>query len=155
LNEPGLTVTIGLVEGVFVASSKSVAVSELLPAVLKVTEKVLVPEARSAAAGKVAWVSVEVIWIVKFAPLAPGAVFQFVSTPFTVTLKAVPAVRAVGEPAFPVDVPAAELSPGMSNSNFTKLPATSVNVPKLLPVEPSEDVVMPFATRLPPSEAGR
>lgn len=152
---PGLTAVEGLLEGVFVASSKSVAVSLLVPAVRNVTENVFVPDARSAAAGSEAFVSVEVIWIVKLVPLAAGTIFQFVSTPSTVMLKAVPAVRVVAEPVFPVAVPGAMVSPGIRSSSFVKAPATSVRFPKLLPFEPSTEFVMPFTTRLPPAELGR
>src|SRR5690349_14322235 len=155
LNAPGFTVAVGLVDAVLVASSKSVAVSLLEPAVLNVTENVLVPEARSFEAGKAAFVSVEVICTVKLGPLAFVTTFQFVSTPLTVTLNAVPAVRAVGDPVLPVDVPGAAVSPGIRRSSFTNVPATSVSVPKLLPFEPSAEVVMPLAANVPPPAVGR
>src|ERR1051325_4226637 len=59
-------------------------------------------------------------------PLAAVTRFQFASTPLTVTVKAVPAVRSVGLPALPVAVPGAAVSPGMSSCNFTNAPALTV-----------------------------
>ena len=61
VNAPALTVTEGLVLLVLVPSVVSVAVTVALPAVFRVTLKVLVPETRLALAGKVAFVSLEVI----------------------------------------------------------------------------------------------
>src|SRR5205823_103194 len=52
--------------------------------------------------------------------------FQFASTALTVTLNAVPAVRAVGVPVLPFVVPAAAVSPGASNCSFTNGPAVTV-----------------------------
>ena len=64
-----LSVRVGLVFGVFVPSSTSLAVMVAVPAVRSVTAKVCVPEVRSAFAGKTAFASVDVIWIVKLAPI--------------------------------------------------------------------------------------
>ena len=87
---PGLTVMGGLVLEVLAPSVMFVAVTVQLPTVLKVTEKVLVPEASAALAGCVSFGSVVVIPIV----LAGAALtrFQLVSTALTVTVKAVPAI---------------------------------------------------------------
>src|SRR5437762_1138463 len=52
--------------------------------------------------------------------------FQFASTALTVTLKAAPAVCAVGVPVLPVTVPGAAVSPGTNNCNFTKAPVLTV-----------------------------
>ena len=90
---------------------------------MKVTLKVCVPELRFASAPRVALASDEVRCIVNEPPLAVGTMFQFASTPLTVTLKAVPAVRALGVPVFPVAEPGAAVSPGMSNCSFTNVPA--------------------------------
>src|SRR5437016_2574213 len=46
--------------------------------------------------------------------------FQFASTALTVTVKAAPAVRAVGVPLFPAEVPGAAVSPGTNNCSFAK-----------------------------------
>src|SRR5947207_8669094 len=54
------------------------------------------------------------------------ATFQFASTALTVTLKAVPALCAVGVPFLPVAVPGAAVSPGTSNCNFRKAPGLTV-----------------------------
>jgi len=115
---PELTVMDGLVLGVFVPSVMSVAVTVALPAVFKVTLNALVPETRAALAGKVAIGSLEVMPTVWFVLTT----FQFTSTALTVTLNAVPAVRAVGVPVLPVEVPGAAVSPGTSNCSFTNGP---------------------------------
>ena len=52
--------------------------------------------------------------------------FQFASTAFTVTLKAVPAVCAVGVPVLPAVVPGAPVSPGARSCIFTKVPELTV-----------------------------
>src|SRR5213078_2342809 len=87
---PGLTVMGGLVLEVLAPSVMFVAVTVQLPTVLKVTEKVLVPEASAALAGCVSFGSVVVIPIV----LAGAELtrFQLASTALTVTVKAVPAI---------------------------------------------------------------
>src|SRR6266481_3518086 len=108
----------GLVLGALFPSLISVAVTVALPAVFKVTLKVLVPETRAAFTGKLASESLEVIPTVWFVLTT----FQLASTALTVTLKAVPAVRAVGVPVLPVEVPGAAVSPGTSNCSFTNGP---------------------------------
>ena len=52
--------------------------------------------------------------------------FQLTSTALTVTLKSMPAVRAVVVPVLPLMVPGAAVSPGASNCNFTNKPALTV-----------------------------
>src|SRR5207249_1971236 len=91
-NAPALTVTAGLVLAVLLASVTSVAVIVQLPALLKVTAKVLVPPVRAALAGWVSLASVVVMPTVS----VPMTRFQFASTALTVTLKAVPTLCAVG-----------------------------------------------------------
>ena len=93
-----------------------------LPAVLSVTLKVWVPEAKAALAGMVALLSLEVIPTVSLVLTR----FQFASTALTVTMKEVPAVWAMAVPVLPVPVPAAALSPGTSNCSLAKAPALTV-----------------------------
>src|SRR2546427_106731 len=52
--------------------------------------------------------------------------FQFASTALTVTVKAVPAVCAVGVPVLPLAVPGAAVSPGISTCSFVNAPAFTV-----------------------------
>src|SRR5437867_168263 len=87
---PGLTVMGGLVLEVLPPSLMFVAVTVQLPTVLKLTEKVLVPEASAALAGCVSFGSVVVMPMV----LAGAALtrLQLASTALTVTVKGVPAV---------------------------------------------------------------
>src|SRR5919197_4707541 len=122
VNAPTLTVMAGLVLAVLVPSVTSVTVTVLLPAVLSVTLKVLVPATNAALAGNVALASLEVMPTVSVLLTK----FQLASTALTVTLKAVPAVWAVGVPVLPVAVPGAAVSPGTSNCSFTKAPAFTV-----------------------------
>ena len=110
-----LTVIDGLVLAVLVLSVASLEVTVALPAVLRVILKVLVPEVSAEFAGKVALLSEEVMPTVS---LTVVTTFQFASTALTVTLKAVPAVSAVGVPVLPLEVPGAAVSPGTSNCNF-------------------------------------
>src|SRR6266545_6545292 len=109
LAAPGFTVIGGLVFAVLFVSVMSEAVTVWLPAVLSVRLKLLVPAANAALAGKVAPASLEVIPTVSITVLTR---FQSASTPLTVTVKAVPAVRAVGVPVLPGTVPGAAVSPG-------------------------------------------
>ena len=113
---------LGLVLAVMTPFVRSVAVTVWEPAVFKVTEKVLVPEDRAALAGNVAWLSEEVIPTVSFVLTT----FQLASTALTVTLKDVPAVRAVGVPVLPELVPGAAVSPGMSSWSLVRAPAVVV-----------------------------
>src|SRR5207249_10364482 len=103
---------------------RSDEVNVAVPTVRKVTLKVLVPDERVALAGRVALLSDEVM------PTRSAAVlttFQLASTALTVTVKAVPAVRAVGVPVLPVAVPGTAVSPGASNCSFTNAPAATVS----------------------------
>src|SRR5713226_9123999 len=63
--------------------------------------------------------------------------FLFASTALTVTLKAVPAVSAVGVPVLPVLVPAAAVSPGNKSCNFVNTPAATGMGALLLVVIPA------------------
>jgi hypothetical protein len=122
LSAPALTVIGGLVLAVFAPSVLSVAVMVRLPAVLRVMLKVWVPATRSALAGRSALVSLEVIATVSVLVTT----FQFASTAFAVTLKAVPATRALGVPVFPEALPAKAVSPGTNNCNLENAPAFTV-----------------------------
>src|SRR5205823_13083203 len=84
-----------------------------VPTVLSVTEKVAVPAVRAAFIGSVALTSLDVIAAVSVLLTT----FQFASTAFTVTLNALPAVCAAGEPVLPLAVPGAAVSPGIRISS--------------------------------------
>src|SRR5437773_226070 len=119
---PTFTVMDGLVLAVWVPSVMSVAVTVLEPTVLRVTLTVRVPADNAPLAGSVAFESVEVIptvWVLM-------ARFQFASTALIVTLNAVSAVRAVGDPVLPLAVPGAAVSPGTNTCIFTNAPALTV-----------------------------
>ena len=66
--------------------------------------------------------------------------FQLASTALTVTLKAVPAVRALGVPVLPVAVPGAAVSPGSRIWSFANAPALIVVAGLVLAV------IAPFVT---------
>src|SRR5664279_2714806 len=51
------------------------------------------------------------------------AIFQYASTALTRPLKARPAVCALGAPVFPLGVPGAAVSPGISASSLIAAPA--------------------------------
>ena len=120
-NAPAFTVMFGLVLAVLVPSMMSVAVTVFVPvALFSVTLNVCVPAASAAFAGRVAVVSLEVMPTVS---ATVTTLFQFASTALTVTLKAVPAVSAVGVPVLPDAVPGAAVSPGVSNCNLVNAPA--------------------------------
>src|SRR5690242_15943102 len=112
----------GLVKAVLVPSVISVAVKVQPPAVavLKVTLRVAAPELSGVLAGRVMLEAEDVSAKVSLTELTK---FQFASTAFTVTLKAVPAVCAVGVPVLPVLVPGALVSPGANNCSLAKAPA--------------------------------
>src|SRR5437667_390496 len=93
----------------------SEAVTVALPAVLSATLKVWVPAASAALAGALALASLSPMLTVS---LTLFTRFQFASTALTVTLKAVPAIRAVGVPVLPDALPGEAVSPGASNCNF-------------------------------------
>src|ERR1041384_1229146 len=99
----------GEVDGEIEGLVMSLAVTVALPKVLRVTLKLFVPATSAALAGKLALASEELI------PAESVAVFtrfQFASTAFTVTLKAVPAFWATGVPVLPATEPGAAVSPG-------------------------------------------
>ena len=123
MNAPAVTVVAGLVFAVFVPSVTSVAVTVRLPAVSSVTAKVCVPATSAAFAGSCAFASLDVMRTVSATELTR---FQFASTAFTVTLNAVPAVRAVGVPVLPVAVPGAAVSPGSRICSFVNAPGFTV-----------------------------
>src|SRR5207245_1029214 len=116
----GLTVTDGLVLAILVPSVTSVAVTVRLPAVFRLMLKIPVPLSSAPLEGKLALLSDEVRPTVSVALVTR---FQLASTPLTVTLKAVPAVCAVGAPLFPVGVPGEAVSPGTSSCNLVNAPA--------------------------------
>src|SRR5438552_314573 len=127
-------------------SVMSVAVSVQVPAVLSVTLRFRVPAANAVFAGKVAALSVEVIPTVLVTVLTT---FQLASTALTVTVKAVPAVRAVGAPVLPVAVPGAAVSPGTSNWSFTTAPALTVMAGLVLAVLVPSGMSVAVTVRLP------
>ncbi len=112
----------GLVLAVIPVWMESEAVTVRLPAVLRVTLKLLLPPTRAALAGKAAFTSLEVMATVSLVLIK----FQFASTAFTVTAKDVPAVCAVGVPVLPAVFPGAAVSPGTSNCNLANAPAMTV-----------------------------
>ena len=69
------------------------------------------PLTNAALAGKTALVSEAVSLTVSVTVLIK---FQFASTALTVTMKAVPAVWAIGVPVLPLALPGAAVSPGRS-----------------------------------------
>src|SRR6185503_5937063 len=111
-------------------SEMSVAVRVCVPDVLSVTLAVRVPADNDPFTGMVALGSLEVMPTVCVLLTR----FQFASTDLTVTLKAVPAPRAVGVPILPVAVPGAAVSPGTSSCSFTKVPAFTVTFALVLDV---------------------
>src|SRR5438445_13179926 len=107
----------GLVLFVLVGSITSEAVRVWLPPVLKVTLRFWVPATSAVLAGRVALVSLQVIAITSVTLVMR---FQKASTALTVTLRAAPAVCAVGVPVLPEAVPGAAASPGASSWIFAK-----------------------------------
>src|SRR5438876_3069480 len=100
----------------------SEVVSVRLPAVLRVTLKFCVPATSAALLGSTALLSLEVMPTRSLVMIK----FQLASTALTVTLKAVPAVRAVGVPLLPAALPGAAVSPGTNSCSFTNAPALTV-----------------------------
>ena len=100
----------------------SEAVTVAVPAVFRVTLRVLVPATSAALAGSAALASLEVMATVSFVLTR----FQLASTEFTVTLNAVPAVCALAVPVLPVAVPGATVSPGARICSFARAPAFTV-----------------------------
>src|ERR1051326_4321069 len=109
----------GLVLADLLPSVMSVEVSVTLPAVFKVTLKVLLPETNAPLAGKVAFRSLGV------RPAVSVTLFtrsQLASTSLTVTLNDVPAAWPLGVPVLPVALPGAAVSPGTRICNLAKDP---------------------------------
>src|SRR5207247_1795949 len=117
---PTFTVIAGLVLLALLPSSTSDAVSVCVPAVLNVTLNEFVPLTSAASAASTALVSVELMCTVSVTALMR---FQNTSTALTVTLKAVPAVPAEGEPVLPLAEPGDAVSPGTSSCSFANDPA--------------------------------
>src|SRR5262249_55955521 len=107
-----------------------------------VTLNAFVPLTKAALAGRTALASLEVIATVSLVLIK----FQFASTELTVTLKAVPAVCALGVPVLPVAEPGAAVSPGASTCNLANAPALTVTaglvLAVLLPSSRSEAVIV-------------
>src|SRR5438034_248639 len=112
-----------LILAVLVGSVMSLAVTVRLPAVLRVTLKLRVPAIRTALAGKLALLSVE---LKPTASVTLVTRFQLASTALTVRLKAAPAVWVLGVPVLPLAVPGAALSPGRSSCSLANDPALTV-----------------------------
>src|SRR5436190_625806 len=112
-----------LVLGDLVPSLRSLAVTVRPPDVFSVTLKVCEPLTNDALAGRTALASLELIPTLS---LILDRKFQFASTALTVTLKAVPAVWAVGVPVLPVVLPGAAVSPGTRSCSLAKAPALTV-----------------------------
>src|SRR5438874_2085595 len=129
-NAPTFTVTEALVLAVSVPAA-SLAVMVRVPPVLKVKlDKVRVPRdnvrlpAVAPLSSAIAALLSELV-MVTFG-VAVATTFQLASTALSVTLKAVPAVRAVGAPVLPRLVPGAAVSPGTNNCSFVNAPALTV-----------------------------
>src|SRR5262249_10902109 len=117
-----VTLIEGLVLEGIVPCVTSEAVTVAVPAVFSVTLATLLPLTSAPLPGSVAFASLEVIETVSFVLTT----FQFASTAFTVTLKAVPAVSAVGVPVLPLAEPGAAVSPGVNSCSLAKAPAFTV-----------------------------
>src|SRR5438132_4028516 len=126
--------------------SVAVKVQPLVVAVLKVTLRATVPALRAVLAGRAGFGAEEVRPTVSLTVLTT---FQFASTAFTVTLKAVPAVRALGVPVLPVTLPGEAVSPGASNCSITKAPAPTLMEGLVLAVIPAWGTSEAVTVRLP------
>ena len=128
----------GLVEAVMLGNVRSLAVNVEDPAVRRVTLSVVVPATRAVLGGSVAYGSDDA------RETRSGALtrFQYASTPLTVILKDVPAVRAVGDPVFPEKVPGAAVSPGTRSCSFERRPGFTVTDALVL------EEMAPFVTSL-------
>src|SRR5260370_11388393 len=98
------------------------AVTVLLPDVVSVTLKLWVPASSAALPGNAAFPSLDVIPPVSFVPIK----FQLASTALTVTVKAAPAVWAIGVPVLPARLPGEAVSPGASSCSLEKAPGFTV-----------------------------
>ncbi len=104
------------------------------------------PPTSAALAGSAALVSVELIATVSLVLTK----FQSASTALTVTVKAVPAVWAFGDPVLPVDVPGTAVSPGSSSCTWVNAAALTVTDELVLAVMPA-CVVSEAVTVRPPA----
>jgi hypothetical protein len=127
LSPAGLTVTAALTSDV---NPVAAAVMVALPAVVNVTEKVLVPDTSADAPGIA--LPLDAVKVTLF--VAVVTTFQLASTPFTIALNAVPAVWAVGVPVLPVVEPGAAVSPGNNICSLFSAPALTLKL-LLVPVE--------------------
>src|SRR5207237_3082957 len=75
--------------------------------------------------------------------------FQFASTALTVTVKAVPAVWAVGVPVLPLAVPGAAVSPGAKSCSLVKAPTFTVMAGLVLAVLAPSVLSLAVTVRLP------
>ncbi len=146
VNAPPLTWSDGVEDDWMDGAVTSDAVTVAVPTVRRVTVKVLVPEESVALAGKVALLSDELMATRSAAALTT---FQLASTALTVTLNAVPAVRAVGAPVLPVAVPGTAVSPGASNCRFTNAPGFTVMAELVLAVLVPSVMSVAVTVRLP------
>src|SRR6266705_1659997 len=94
----------------------SEAVRVALPAVLRVTLRLLAPLTSAALAGIAAFASLELMATVSLVFTR----FQLASTALTVIVKAMPAVWAMAVPVLPVGVPGLAVSPGINNCSLAK-----------------------------------
>src|SRR5258706_14621488 len=124
---------LGLVFEAFDGCVTSDAVSVCAPAVFNVTLKVFVPATSAVLPGNVAIASEDVsaTWSVTLV-----STFQQSSTALTVTLKAVPAVWALGVPVLPAVVPGAAGLPGRSKFSFLNPPGGQATVKRQALVVP-------------------
>lgn len=144
-NVLALTVMLELVLAVFVPSELSVAVTVRAPAAFIVTGNVCVPFTSAAAAGRVAFVSLELMLTVSLTPVIK---FQFVSTALTVTVKLAAALWPVGAPVLPVAVPGAADSPGARTCNFANGPGFTVRLELCTPLRPVAVAVIAVVSAL-------
>src|SRR6185436_12189695 len=123
----------GLVLGVLVPSSRSVAVRVKPPLALNATVRLVVPAARTVLGGSMAVASLELRTTVSLTVLTR---FQKASAALTVTAKELPTIWALGVPVLPLRLPGAALSPGTSNCNWVKAAGLTRMLAELVLVRP-------------------
>ncbi len=135
----------GLVLGLLLGSTVSVAVRVKVPLVLKEIVETCVPLVSAEFAGRLALLLEEVIPTMS---LALADRFQLVSTALTVTLNALEATWARGVPVLPLAVPGAALSPGTNSCSLANGPALTATLEEiaLLKVPLLKTMVMVSAT---------
>src|SRR5439155_641334 len=124
----------------------SLAVTVGAPAVWSVTRKVWWPADNAALTGSTALVSEEVMPTVSLVLTR----FQLASTALTVTVKAVPAVWAVGVPLLPVELPGTGASPGARICSLVNVPTLTVIVGLVLALLLPSSTSVPVNVCLPP-----